>query len=192
MIARLRRALMFALACGWLGALVEANAASRWAIDPSRTRIDFTIDAAAFPQTRGEFKKFEGGIVVDFDHPERSHVEFHVDSASVEVGSTSFNSYVRGQALLDASHFPTIGFASTSVKKVDDRTVRVTGNLTMLGVTRPLAVDVDVKAVGSGSRQRLGFIAKAKIDRLDFGMNSGFPVISRQVDLVISSEAYES
>jgi polyisoprenoid-binding protein YceI len=51
---------------------------------------------------------------------------------------------------------------------------------------------VDVEGRDDGPRKRLGFIAKAKIDRLKFGMTSGYPVISREVDLVISSEAYES
>jgi polyisoprenoid-binding protein YceI len=77
-------------------------------------------------------------------------------------------------------------------RKIDERTVRVTGNLTLLGVTRLLDVEVDVEGRGEGSRKRLGFTAKARIDRLSFGMTSGYPVISREVDLVISSEAYES
>jgi polyisoprenoid-binding protein YceI len=77
------------------------------------------------------------------------------------------------------------------VEKLDDRHVRVTGDLTLLGVTRPLDVDVEVERRAGGSHARLGFVAKATIDRLAFGMNSGYPVISRNVDLVISSEAGE-
>jgi polyisoprenoid-binding protein YceI len=178
--------------CTVLITIADATATSRWAIDPARTHINFEIDAVAFPRTHGEFKKFSGGIAVDFDHPERSRVEFHVDAASAEVGSPAFSSYVRSEALLNAPHFPTIEFVSTSVRKIDERTVRVSGNLTMLGVIRPLDVEVDVQAGADGSRRRLEFVAKARIDRLDFGMTSGYPVISRDVDLVISSEAYQS
>ena len=192
MITHPRLLRTFALSWALTGTLTDAKAASRWVIDPARTHIDFVVDAVAFPRTHGEFSKFMGEIDVDFGHPERSRVEFHVDTASAEVGSASFSSYVRSEALLDAPHFPTIAFVSTSVKKLDERTVRVTGNLTMLGVTRPLDVDVDVEGKGEGPRKGLGFIAKAKIDRLDFGMTSGYPVISREVDLVISSEAYQS
>jgi polyisoprenoid-binding protein YceI len=191
MAARLRLLRLILLSSALLGTVADAPASSHWAIDPSRTHIDFEIDAVAFPRTHGEFTKFNGGIAVDFDHPERSHVEFHVDTASAEVGSPSFSSYVRSEALLNAPHFPTIEFVSTSVRKIDDRTVRVTGNLTMLGVIRSLDVEVDVQG-GEGSRKRLGFVAKARIDRLDFGMTSGYPVISRDVDLTISSEAYQS
>ena len=74
--------------------------------------------------------------------------------------------------------------------KVDDRTVRVTGDLTLLGVTRPLSVEVAVQRQ-TGAGARLTFLAKTSIDRLAFGMNSGFPLVSREVELAISSEAVE-
>jgi polyisoprenoid-binding protein YceI len=64
--------------------------------------------------------------------------------------------------------------------------VALTGDLTLLGVTQPLEVDVAVKRLADG---RFAFVAHARIDRLAFGMNSGFPVISRDVDLTVSSEA---
>jgi polyisoprenoid-binding protein YceI len=192
MTARLCLLQVILFCCAFLATIADSTAASHWAIDPARTHINFEIDAVAFPRTHGEFKKFSGGIAVDFDHPERSRVEFHVDAASAEVGSPEFSSYVRSEALLNAPHFPTIEFVSTSVRRIDERTVRVTGNLTMLGVIRPLDVEVDVQGGADGSRKRLGFVAKARIDRLDFGMTSGYPVIARDVDLVISSEAYQS
>ena len=77
---------------------------------------------------------------------------------------------------------------SNSVAKIDDHTVRVTGDLTLLGVTRPLSVEVAVERKTAGSGARLAFMAKTSINRLDFGMNSGFPLVSRDVELVISSE----
>ena len=73
------------------------------------------------------------------------------------------------------------------MEKIDEQTARVTGNLTLLGVSHQLQVDVDVqRAEGNG---RLGFIAKARIDRLAFGMNAGYPIISRDLDLIVTSEA---
>jgi polyisoprenoid-binding protein YceI len=76
------------------------------------------------------------------------------------------------------------------VEKVDDHTVRVTGDLTLLGVTRPLSVEVAVKRESEGGRTRLAFSAQTRIDRLEFGMNTGFPLVSKDIELVISSEAY--
>jgi polyisoprenoid-binding protein YceI len=168
-----------------------AAASANYRIDPARTHIAFAIDAVGYPRTRGEFRQFAGRISVDFDHPDRSNVTFHVQSQSVDVGSPSFDDYLRSTAFLDAAHFPSIDFASNSVEKVNDHTVRVTGDLTLLGVTRPLSVDVAVQHEGSGGGERLEFLAKTSIDRLAFGMNSGFPLISREVQLVISSEAVD-
>jgi polyisoprenoid-binding protein YceI len=168
-----------------------AAASANWRIDPARTRIAFAIDAVGYPRTQGLFRQFAGRIAVDLDHPDRSSVTFHVQSQSVEVGSPSFDDFLRSVAFLDAAHFPSIDFVSNSVDKVDDHTVRVTGELTLLGVTRPLSVDVAVQRNTSGGGERLDFLAKTSIDRLAFGMNSGFPLVAREVELVISSEALQ-
>ncbi len=168
-----------------------ADASANWRIDPSRTHIAFAIDAVGYPRTQGQFRQFAGRISVDLDHPDKSSVAFHVQSQSVDVGSSPFDDYLRSGAFLDAARFPSIDFVSSSVEKVDDHTVRVTGELTLLGVTRPLSVDVAVQREMSGGSARLAFSAKASIDRLAFGMNSGFPLVSREVELVISSEAME-
>jgi polyisoprenoid-binding protein YceI len=177
-----------------LGVLVQtrtpAFAAANWRIDPGRTHIAFAIDAVGYPRTHGQFRQFAGRISVDLDHPDRSSVAFHVQSQSVDVGSPSFDDYMRSVAFLDAAHYPSIDFVSKSVEKLGDHTVRVTGDLTLLGVTRPLSVDVEVQREAGGG-DRLDFLAKTSIDRLAFGMNSGFPLVSREVELVISSEAVE-
>jgi polyisoprenoid-binding protein YceI len=169
----------------------HASPRSNWAIDPSRTHISFSIDAIGYPRTQGEFRRFDGRLSVDFDHPAQSRVSFRVQSQSVDVGSASFSDYLRSDAFLNASHFSEIVFSSTAVEKIDENDIRVTGDLTMLGVTRPLTVDVEVRRPAAQSRARLEFTARAKIDRLEFGMNSGFPLISKDVDLVVASEAEE-
>jgi polyisoprenoid-binding protein YceI len=166
-----------------------AVASANWRIDPARTHIAFAIDAVGYPRTHGQFRQFTGRISVDLDRPDRSSVTFHVQSQSVDVGSPPFDDYLRSPAFLDAAHFPSIDFVSQSVEKVDDHTVRLTGDLTLLGVTRPLSVDVAVERPNGGSSARLLFLAKTSIDRLAFGMNSGFPLVAQQVELVISSEA---
>jgi polyisoprenoid-binding protein YceI len=185
------RIVMAILAVGVLAQIrTPAAASANWRIDPARTHVDFAIDAVGYPRTRGQFRQFTGRISVDFNHPDRSSVTFHVQSQSVDVGSTSFDDYMRSVAFLDSAHFPSIDFVSNSVEKVDDHTVRVTGVLTLLGVTQPLSVDVAVERETSGG-ERLDFLAKTSIDRLAFGMNSGFPMVAREVQLVISSEAVQ-
>ena len=178
-----------ALTLGILAQTQAPAAAANWRIDPARTHIAFAIDAVGYPRTHGQFRQFAGRISVDFEHPDKSSVSFHVQSQSVDVGSASFDDYLRSDVFLNSTRFPSIDFVSSSVAKVDDHTVRVIGELTLLGVTRPLSVDVAVEREGGGGR--LAFLAKTNIDRLAFGMNSGFPLVSRDVELVISSAAVE-
>ncbi len=166
-------------------------ARASWAIDPARTHIAFAVDAVGYPRTKGEFRRFEGRVAVDLEHWERSSVVFHVQSQSVDVGSASFSDYLRSVAFLDSARFPSIDFVSNAVEKVDDHTVRVSGDLTLLGVTKPLSVEVAVKRETEGGRSRLAFLVHTRIDRLEFGMNSGFPLVSRDIELAISSEATE-
>ena len=166
--------------------------AADWRIDPARTTIAFAIDAAGFPRTEGRFRQFDGRISVDFSQPSRSNVAFHVRSQSVDVGSSSFDDYLRSAAFLDSAKFPSIDFVSTSVQQTSDHSVRVSGELTLLGVTKPLTVDVTVARETAGGRARLEFRAATRINRLAFGMNSGFPLVSRDVELTISSAATET
>jgi polyisoprenoid-binding protein YceI len=179
-----------ALSASFSGAGVAAAAPdAKWRIDPVHTEIGFSIDAVGYPRTLGRFTRFDGRIAIDFDRPDQSSVAFHVQSGSVDVGSASFGDYLRSGAFLDAIRHPSIDFVSTSVRKVSDHVVQVSGELTLLGVTKPLTVDVDVtRRPGGGS---LSFQANAEIDRLAFGMNSGFPLVSRDVELHIASEASE-
>ena len=188
---RLAKRARIACAALILALPTPALAAANWRIDPSRTHIAFKIDAIGYPQTHGQFRQFTGRISVDLAHPDKSSVSFHVQSQSVDVGSPSFDDYLRSGAFLDSSRFPSIDFVSTSVAKLNDHTVRVNGELTLLGVTRPLSVDVAVQREGADGAQKLAFLAKTNIDRLEFGMNSGFPLVSRDVQLVISSAAVQ-
>jgi polyisoprenoid-binding protein YceI len=183
-------------AVAWLVAVVAGAAAfadrgagaerDAWRIDPTHTHIGFVVDAVGFPRTQGEFRVFDGRLSIDFDRPAASRVAFTVRADSIEVGSSSFDDTLRGSNFLDAQRFPDIHFESTRVEKRDASTIDLTGDLTLLGVTRPLMVEVEVKRLGGA---RLAFVARARIDRLAYGMNSGFPIISRDVELTVSSEA---
>lgn len=175
-----------------LGALLFASplqagpAAS--SIDPARTSIQFIVDGVGWPRTKGSFGSFSGRIAVDLRKPEASSVVFRVAAKSIQVGSPSFADYLRGDAFFDAARYPEITFVSTHVEKLDERHARVTGDLTLRGVTRPFTVDVAVENA-AGDKSRLRFRATGIVHRLEFGMNAGFPAISNDVDLIISTEA---
>jgi polyisoprenoid-binding protein YceI len=173
-----------------IAATVAAQARSSWKIDPSQTHVRFWVDAIGWPRTAGEFKSFEGRIDIDFDRPSRSRVEFRVAAKSVDVDSATLDDYLRSAVFLNVANFPDMRFTSTSVEKRDEHLARVTGDLTMLGVTRPISLDVEVARKLAGTNQRVGFKATGVINRLDFGMNSGYPLISDAIHLTVTTEAF--
>jgi polyisoprenoid-binding protein YceI len=184
--ASFRRAL---LGLALIAATVAAQARLSWKIDPSQTHVRFWVDAIGWPRTAGEFKSFEGRIDIDFDRPSRSQVDFRVAAKSVDVNSATLDDYLRSEVFLNVANFPDMRFVSTSVEKRDEHHARVTGDLTMLGVTRPVSLDVEVARKLAGTNQRVGFKATGVINRLDFGMNSGYPLISDAIHLTVTTEA---
>ena len=176
------------LALALIAATVAAQARSAWKIDPSQTHVRFWVDAIGWPRTAGEFKSFEGRIDIDFDRPSRSRVDFRVAAKSVDVNSATMDDYLRSEVFLNVANFPDLRFSSTSVEKRDEHLARVTGDLTMLGVTRPVSLDVEVARKLAATNQRVGFKATGIINRLDFGMNSGYPLISDAIHLTVTTE----
>jgi polyisoprenoid-binding protein YceI len=172
-----------------VAATIQARARSSWNVDPSQTHVRFWVDAIGWPRTTGEFKSFEGRIDIDFDGPSRSWADFRVAAKSVDVNSATMDDYLRSEVFLNVARFPDMRFVSTSVEKRDEHLTRVTGDLTMLGVTRPISLDVEVARKLAGTKQRVGFKATGVINRLDFGMNSGYPLISDAIHLTVTTEA---
>jgi polyisoprenoid-binding protein YceI len=166
-----------------------ATSAQSWRIDETRTAIGFKIDAVGFPATRGRFAHYTGDISLDFDRPAKSFTRFTVDSTSVDVGSESYTDFVKSAALLNVAQFPTMSFASTSVEKQDARTARVTGDLTMLGVTRPIALTVNVETDKPVRGRAVAFSATGTIKRSDFGMVFGIPLIDDALEITVKTRA---
>ena len=172
-----------------IAATVAAQARSSWKIDPSQTHVGFWVDVIGWPRTAGEFKSFEGRIEIDFDRPSRSRADFRVAANSVDVNSATIDYFLRSEAFFNVARFPDIRFVSTSVEKRDEQHALVTGDLTMLGVTRPVSLGVEVARNLAAANQRVGFKATGVINRLDFGMNSGYPLISEAIHMTVTTEA---
>ncbi len=211
----LRTVRRLAAAAALAAAATAGTAASApvWRIDEMHTWIGFKIDAVGFPTTQGRFTRYAGNISIDFDHPAKSFTHFTVQSDSVDVGSASYTDFMKSAALLDVARFPTMSFESTAVEKLDARTARVTGNLTMLGVTRPVALTVNVetdepaksaattpasrpdkataKEPGSGQAKgrAVALAATARIKRSEFGMIFGLPLIDDAIEITVKTRA---
>jgi polyisoprenoid-binding protein YceI len=184
-----RLAAICALALFCCTAAQAATRAQGWRIDEAQTWIGFKIDAVGFPTTHGHFAHYNGQVLIDFDRQAKSYATFTVDSASVDVGSASFNEFVKSTVLLDAERFPTMSFTSTQVEKLDAHTARVTGNLTMLGVSKPLTLTVNVESDPSAKGRAVAFVAKGTIARSEFGMKFGIPLIDDALEITVKTRA---
>jgi polyisoprenoid-binding protein YceI len=167
----------------------EATAAQGWRIDEAHTWIGFKIDAVGFPTTRGHLNHYSGKVLIDFDRPAKSFASFTVESTSVDLGSQAFNDFVKSSPLLNADKYPTLSFISTQVEKLDSRTARVTGNLTMLGVTKPIVLTVNVDADPSAKGRAVAFVATGTITRSEFGMAFGAPLIDDALEITVKTRA---
>ena len=160
-----------------------------WRIDEAHTSIGFKIDAVGFPTTRGNFNNYSGRILIDFEHPAKSSTSFTVESASVDLGSQTLNAFVKSPALLNAEKFPTLSFTSIQAEKVDPRTARVTGNLTMLGVSRPITLTVSIDPDPMVNGHVVALVATGTIRRSDFGMIFGIPLIDDALEITVKTRA---
>jgi polyisoprenoid-binding protein YceI len=184
-----RFAVVCALAMICFGSAQAASRPQSWRIDEAQTWIGFKIDATGFPTTHGHFAHYKGQVLIDFDRPAKSYANFTVESASVDVGSPSFNNFVKSAALLDVERFPTMSFVSTQVEKLDSHTARVSGSLTMLGVSRPMTLNVNVETDPSAKGRAIAFVAKGTIARSEFGMKFGIPLIDDALEITVKTRA---
>jgi polyisoprenoid-binding protein YceI len=184
-----RSAAILVLAICCVAGVEAATRAQAWSIDEAQTWIGFKIDAIGFPTTQGHFAHYSGQVLIDFDRPAKSYTSFTVESASVDVGSPSFFEFVKSAALLDAERFPTMSFASTQVEKLDAHTARVIGNLTMLGVSKPITLTVNVETDPAAKGRAVAFVAKGTIARSDFGMKFGIPLIDDALEITVKTRA---
>jgi polyisoprenoid-binding protein YceI len=163
-----------------------------FAIDPAHSTAIFRINHLGFSNTWGAFTDVAGTFVVDKDAPANSKVSVVIKTQSVTTNHAKRDDHLRSPDFLNAAEFPEMKFVSTKVEKSGDKTARITGNLTLLGVTKPVVLEA--VEVGEGphpmrkDQYHLGFSAKGKIKRSEFGMNYSVPAIGDDVDLVIEVE----
>src|SRR5215213_5587373 len=111
-----------------------------YAIDPAHSRIGFVARHAMVTKVRGSFNEFEGNGYFDAEDPSTSRLELTIQAASIDTRNADRDGHLRSNDFFDMEQYPEITFASTSVEQVDPESYRVTGDLTIKGVTRAVTV----------------------------------------------------
>ncbi|MFI8189980.1 YceI family protein [Streptomyces sp. NPDC085946] len=146
-----------------------------YVLDPARTRIGFVARAALVARVRGHFGDVEGSAHLDGEDPARSAVRLSVRAGSVDTRNPRRDAHLRGGAFLDADCHPALSFASTAVERVGATAFRVTGDLTVRGVTGPVTVDLRLTGAEHDGRgaSRVRFEGGATLSRADWGVGGG-------------------
>ncbi|MCC5045110.1 MULTISPECIES: YceI family protein [Xanthomonas] len=176
-----------------LTSLAATAAPVRYALDPVHTRVLFAVEHAGFSKALGTVSGSSGTLVFDADDWAAATLEVTVPLRRADLGDAKWNEATLARNLLDAERFPDAHFVSTKVEASDATHAKVTGNLTLHGVTRPVTLDVTLNALKRHPlppfRRTAGFSATATLSRAAFGVDAWKSMIGDTVELRIEAEA---
>ncbi len=176
-----------------------ATLTGTYAIDPSHSRIGFVARHAMVSKVRGQFTAYEGNGYFDAEDPTRTTLELTIQADSIDTANADRDAHLRSNDFFDMDTHPTLTFASTAVEQVDE-VYRVTGDLTLRGVTRPVTIDFEFTgaAVDPFGNPRIGFEGRTTVNRRDWGLNwnaaldAGGVLVSEKITLEFDVSAIQT
>ncbi|HET6439985.1 MAG TPA: YceI family protein [Anaeromyxobacter sp.] len=175
-----------------LAALAEPQS---WSIDPAHSQATFSVRHMVISTVRGAFQKTSGTVKIDETDLSRSSVEATIDAASVDTRVEQRDGHLRSPDFFDVAKYPNITFKSTKVEKAAAGKLKVTGDLTIHGVTKSVVLDVEgpTEAIKDGKGLRRGLTATTSINRQDYGLKwnkmvEAGPIVGDEVKIEIEAE----
>jgi polyisoprenoid-binding protein YceI len=143
-----------------------------YAIEPTHSRIGFVVRSAMVTKVRGSLNEFDGTGYFDAENPANSKLALSIKTASVDTRNARRDAHLRSNAFFETDTYPEITFVSTSVEQISAKKFRVTGDLTIKGVTKPVTVDFENTgaAVDRFGHHLIGFGGESTVDRKDWGV----------------------
>ncbi|MDX6324313.1 MAG: hypothetical protein QOK15_667 [Nocardioidaceae bacterium] len=171
-----------------------------YTVDPSHSRIGFVARHAMVTKVRGAFNEFDATAEIDADDLSRSRVHVGIKTNSIDTRNEQRDGHLRSNDFLDIENFPEITFTSTEVQPVGADVVRVTGDLSIKGTTRPVTVDFTYEGAATDpfGNHRVGFEGAVTINRKDWGVNwnaaleAGGVLVSEKITLEFEISAIKS
>jgi polyisoprenoid-binding protein YceI len=168
----------------------------KYEIDQGHTHIGFTAKHLGVSTVRGRFNKFEGQFEGPEDDYTKARGEVKVEVASLESRSDQRDTHLRSGDFFDVEKYPYITFELTGVEPVDDENFRVTGDLTVKDITKPIVLDATIEGRlpdPFGGKERVGISARGQLNRMDWGLNwdglaGAVPFASHTIKLEVDAE----
>lgn len=173
--------------------------AAPWEFDPAHTGVQFKVRHLMISSVRGEFEKVTGKIVYDEADVTKSTADITIDAASINTRVAKRDEHLRSPDFLDVAKYPAITFRSKRVEKTGNGALKMTGDLTIRGVTKEVVLAVEGPSPeirDPGGNLRVGGQATTKIHRKDFGLtwnktvDGGGVVVGDEVEITIDVEIY--
>jgi polyisoprenoid-binding protein YceI len=144
-----------------------------YTIDPGHTSIGFVARHAMVTKVHGNFTDFDGSISIDAEDPSNSSAQVTVRTFSVDTRNAARDKHLRSSDFFDMALHPLITFVSTAIDRIGTTDFRMTGDLTIKGVIRPVTVDVEFlgAATDPSGNERIGFTGRTTVNRTDWGLN---------------------
>jgi polyisoprenoid-binding protein YceI len=163
-----------------------------WQIDPNHTAAQFSVKHLGISTVRGVFEKTSGTVTFDPGDPTKTSIDATIDATTVNTRVQMRDNDLRSPRFLDVQKFPTIKFKSTRTEAAGTGKLKVTGDLTIHGVTKPAVLDVDTSSQPitdpMGKGLRMGASATTKINRTDFGITTLPGVVGDDIQIVLDVE----
>ncbi len=169
-------------------------AETAYTLDKDHSYVAWQINHLGFSNQTGKWMA-KGTLQLDRDHLDKSKVDVTIDIKNIITGNPELDKHLFGQLFFDVKKFPTAKFVSDKVEVTGDKTAKITGMLTLHGVTKPVTLDVTLNAEGKNpitDKNTVGFSATAEIKRSDFGINGFLPKLGDEVKLNIEVEAFSA
>ncbi len=166
-------------------------AATTYTVDTVHSAVIFSTTHMNTSRAYGRFNDITGTFTIDMEKPETSKVEIEIKVESVDTANSGRDDHLRGPDFFDVKEFPMATFASSSVKKIDDKKWNVTGPLNLHGVKKDVTIALELTGEGKGREGEalIGFHGTFQIKRSDFGIKYGLGMLGDTVDLIVSVEA---
>jgi polyisoprenoid-binding protein YceI len=144
-----------------------------YTIDSAHSRIGFVARHALVTKVRGSFNDFEGWAHIDAENPADSSAKVVINAKSIDTRNEQRDAHLRSNDFFAMDEYPEITFESTGVERVDDAHFRLTGDLTIKDVTRPVTIDFEYMgaAIDPWGKLRIGFEGSTTVNRKDWGVN---------------------
>lgn len=175
---------------------ISINAQSKWTVDKSHSKVQFSVTHLIISEVTGQFKSFDANVEASKDDFTEAKIEFAADVNSINTDNEDRDKHLKADDFFNAEKFPKITFVGKSFKKVGDKSYKLVGDFTIRDITKEVTLDVVYNGSGKDpwGNTKAGFKIKGEVNRFDYDlkwnslMEAGGAVVGKTVAIVVDLE----